>query len=63
MKKGITDSEREEGRAGKRGHAEIVRSKVGRLKKARTHSEIVPKREYHQIEAKKKIKARKLIRK
>jgi hypothetical protein len=32
-------------------------------KKARTHSEIVPEREDHQIEAKKKIKARKWIRK
>jgi hypothetical protein len=60
---------------GERGHAEIVRSKerkqqererekrVERRKKARTHSEIVPEREDHQIEAKKKIKARKWIRK
>jgi hypothetical protein len=37
--------------------------RVGRRKKARTHSEIVPEREDHQIEAKKKIKARKWIRK
>jgi hypothetical protein len=36
--------------------------RVGCRKKTRTHSEIVPEREDHQIEAKKKIKARKLIR-
>jgi hypothetical protein len=37
--------------------------RVERRKKARTHSEIVPEQEDHQIEAKKKIKARKWIRK
>jgi hypothetical protein len=49
-------------RARKRGHAEIPESKekrVGRLKKARTHSQRIPEREDPQGEAKKEIKARK----
>jgi hypothetical protein len=37
--------------------------RVGRLKKARTHSDGVPELEDPQVEAKKETKARKLIRK
>jgi hypothetical protein len=37
--------------------------RVGRLKKARTHSDKVPEREDPQVEVKKEIKARKWIRK
>jgi hypothetical protein len=48
----------------KEGEQEREKEKmVERRKKARTPSEIVPEREDHQIEAKKKIKARKWIRK
>jgi hypothetical protein len=60
--------------ARKRGHVEIAESeerkhqekkkkRIGCLKKARIHSEIVPEQEDLQVEAKKKIKAKKWIRK